>query len=261
MIKLVVSDVDGTMLDETERIPEEIRDLTELIARKNVLFTIASGREYSQVKELEKLLNIRIPIIMCNGTAARHKDHFLWCETIDHKALRQIVTKADAYDMSVVLSMPSGEFAYRKTEFVEKTILQYGRFGNILRITDDDWDNLSVQKILIMNEEEKPGYKEVLELLQTFDDCLTWTDFGTSLDIVPKGCTKASGVIRLSESLGIELSEVMALGDNYNDIEMLTEVGLGVAVNNAVDDLKASADYICKGKYIDGVIEAIDKFC
>lgn len=261
MIRLVICDVDGTMLDETERIPDKIGELSELIKRKKVLFTIASGREYSQVEELERVLDIQIPIIMCNGTAARSRMGFVWCESIPGPILRELVERADRHGMTVVLSMPDGEFAYRKTAFVEQTIREYGRFGNILVPSGDGWDQVSVQKVLIIDKEHGDGYGEILKFLEEYGEKVTWVDFGDSIDVVPKGCTKASGVRRLSEKLGIGLEEIMALGDSYNDMEMLAEVGLGVAVNNAVDSLKARADYTCEGTYIDGVIEAIDKFC
>lgn len=261
MIRMVVSDVDGTMLDETEKIPDRMKDLSELIQKKGILFTIASGREYSQVEELERILKIQVPIIMCNGTAARHKDSFAWCESIPAQTLQEIVENADRYGMTIILSMKDGEYAYRKTKFVEQTIREYGRFGKMLELPEQGWGRLSVQKVLIINKDHKEGYPNLLKLLEKHDRELTWVDFGDSLDIVPKGCTKASGLRRLSEKLGVGMDEVLALGDSYNDMEMLQEAGIGAAVNNAVDELKEKADYTCRGNYIEGVIEAIEKFC
>ena len=81
------------------------------------------------------------------------------------------------------------------------------------------------------------------------------------MDIVPKGCTKAAGVARLASILGIPEKESMAVGDSFNDQEMLKQAGVGVAVNNAVEKLKDTADYVCREKYLDGVMEAVEKFC
>ncbi|MBS6645861.1 MAG: HAD family phosphatase [Clostridiaceae bacterium] len=261
MVRLVISDVDGTILDETEHIPERIADLEKLIQKKKILFTIASGREYSQVRELEELLKIQIPVILCNGTAARSGDDFSWCESIPPDIVETIVDSADGYGMSVILSLPDKECVVRKTSFVEQTIEQYGRFGEILDLNGKGWPSVSVQKILIIERNNPRAYEKMLEILRRYESQITFVDFGGSIDIVPKGCTKASGVRKLSEKLGIDLAEVMALGDSYNDLEMLEIVGLGVAVNNAVDQLKSRADYICCEKYVDGVIEAIEKFC
>lgn len=261
MFRLVVSDVDGTMLDETERIPKQIGDLKKLIREKNVMFTIASGREYSQVEKLVDLLNIQIPVILCNGTAARSKDEFIWCDSIPADIVETIVGKADDYGMSVILSLPDRECVVRKTSFVKRTIEQYGRFGEVLDLKGRGWPSVSVQKILIIERDNSKSYEEILKILHHYEDRVAVINFGGSIDIVPKGCTKGSGVQKLSRKLGIALSEVMALGDSYNDLEMLETVGLGVAVNNAVDRLKEQADYICCEKYMEGVIEAIEKFC
>ncbi len=261
MIRLVVSDVDGTMMDETENIPYQISELKALIEEKGVLFTIASGREYSQIAELEELLEIKIPVIMCNGTAARNKSGYCWCETMNPEIAKYIIEKADQYGMTVILSMPDGEFAYRRTAFVEQTIKQFCRFGNTLSLKDKSWRELSIQKILIIDKDQHPEFKDLLLLLDTYKNDLTYVSFGTSIDIVPKGCNKASGIRKLAALLDINMNEIMAIGDGHNDIEMVRESGIGVAVNNAADELKACADYACSGKYIDGVMEAIRKFC
>lgn len=261
MIRLVISDVDGTMLDESEKIPSRICQLKELIQQKNILFTIASGREYSQIVKLEELIGIEIPIIMCNGTAARNKSGFSWCETLNPDIARFITEKADRHDMTVILSLPDGEFAYRKTAFVEQTMKQYGRFGNILSLKENEWQDISVQKILVIDKEQHSEFQELISLMDAYKNDLTYVSFGTSIDIVPNGCTKAAGIKRLAAMLGIEMDEIMAIGDGHNDIEMVQETGIGVAVNNAVDELKEFADYVCAEKYIDGVIEAIKKYC
>lgn len=261
MIKLVVSDVDGTMLDETEVISDKIQELADLIREKKVLFTIASGREYSQVEELERRLQIQVPIIMCNGSAARHGGKFVWCDAIPVQTAKEITELVDGQDMTVILSLPDAEYAYRRTPFVEKTIKTYGRFEKMLDIPGGDWREISIQKILIINDDGLCDFSELYRLLGKFESQLTWVDYGRSIDIVPKGCTKAAGVTRLAKILHIPTEHIMAVGDSYNDLEMLRQVGVGVAVNNAVEELKQTADYVCKQKYLDGVLEAVRHFC
>ena len=80
------------------------------------------------------------------------------------------------------------------------------------------------------------------------------------MEIVAEGCSKASGVERLIEYMNLTKDEVMAIGDHTNDIEIVSMVGLGVAVGNATPKLKEVADYVAKGEVEDGVIEAINKF-
>ena len=81
------------------------------------------------------------------------------------------------------------------------------------------------------------------------------------IEIMPQGINKAHSLELLCEKLGIRREEVMACGDNTNDAEMVIWAGLGVAVANAVDSLKAAADYVCSEERSYGVAEAIEKFC
>lgn len=79
-------------------------------------------------------------------------------------------------------------------------------------------------------------------------------------DVVAKGCTKAVGIDRIIEHYGIALEETMAFGDGGNDIAMLQHVGVGVAMGNAMDDVKASADYVTTSVDEDGIAVALRHF-
>ena len=80
------------------------------------------------------------------------------------------------------------------------------------------------------------------------------------MEIVAEGCSKASGLLHLMEYLGVTPEETMAIGDHTNDMEVIQMVGCGVAVANAVEQLKAVADYVTEGERADGVEEAINRF-
>ena len=73
--------------------------------------------------------------------------------------------------------------------------------------------------------------------------------------------TRPLGRFLLAQHLEIDLKDIMAIGDHQNDIEMLTEAGIGVAVGNATDEAKNSADFVAEGRCIDGVAEAVEKYC
>ena len=79
--------------------------------------------------------------------------------------------------------------------------------------------------------------------------------------IVNKNSTKASALQALSQYLDIKLENVLAIGDHQNDIEMLREAGVGVAVGNATEEAKKAADFVAQGRCIDGVEEAVKKYC
>lgn len=80
------------------------------------------------------------------------------------------------------------------------------------------------------------------------------------LEMMPKNISKSKSLSILSERLGISRQEVMACGDNTNDMKMLNWAGIGVAVANAVKPLKDIADYVAQAEHSFGVIEAVEKF-
>ena len=77
------------------------------------------------------------------------------------------------------------------------------------------------------------------------------------LEIIPPGVNKAKAVAELAQTLGVELSQVAALGDGENDVEMLKEVGLGIAMGNACDDAKAAAGWLTGTNDEGGVAQAV----
>ena len=80
------------------------------------------------------------------------------------------------------------------------------------------------------------------------------------LEFMPKGVTKAFGLSVLGEHLGIEAHEMMALGDEANDLSMINYAGMGVAMENATDGIKSAANFVTRTNQADGVAHAIQKF-
>lgn len=78
------------------------------------------------------------------------------------------------------------------------------------------------------------------------------------MEIMPKGVSKASAIKRIVERLGLTMDDVMAFGDAQNDIQMIKEVGVGVAMGNAMDEVKAVADYVCDTNENNGIGKTID---
>lgn len=254
--QLIVSDIDGTLLDESEKIPQtQVAELAQLIKEKNLNFTLASGREKTQVEELRKLLDIDLPILTCNGAAAYSGDAYLWADSIPVDLLQPLVKEADSLDMTVVFSLPEYECAYRRTDFVQETIKTYGRFHIPFPALTEDWSDISVQKVLLIDPHESG---RLADLLANLEGVLSIVNYNNrSADLTPANTSKAHGVARLAKHLGVDLDSVLVFGDSFNDVEMLQEAGFGVAVQNAVPTLKEIADYVSGKPYIDGVLEVL----
>ena len=133
------------------------------------------------------------------------------------------------------------------------------------RHTPDDnriaWDftnevPIAIHRISIRHNDPE----QVMRIAEKYNDLRVYSNSGETLfDIGPAEADKSKGVNELSELFGIPLSEIAAFGDDFNDIEMLKECGIGVAVANACAEAKSAADYVCASNDEDGVARWLEE--
>ncbi len=128
--------------------------------------------------------------------------------------------------------------------------------------TNEQWSKGKLEKISMIFDDVGMLYQRVSPLLDALETEYTVVRYGTrSCEIMAKDVSKGRAIVLLSEIVDIPLSQVLAIGDDENDIEMLTVSGFGVAVGNAVESARKAADYVCKAHNTEGgVIEAINRF-
>ncbi|WP_308242884.1 Cof-type HAD-IIB family hydrolase [uncultured Prevotella sp.] len=116
-------------------------------------------------------------------------------------------------------------------------------------------------KLLMTGEPElmQKGTEELLGIVGDKMDVFRSAPF--FIELVPKGIDKAQSLLRLLDKIGLTPNDMIAFGDGYNDLSMLKLAGMGVAMANAVDEVKAEADYVTLSNEEDGVAAAIEKFC
>lgn len=113
-----------------------------------------------------------------------------------------------------------------------------------------------------MDEARSGNIQEIRDRLEPFSNQYWITTFSNkAVELGPKGCNKATGMKELAALLGVGLSQVMACGDYRNDLEMISGAGYGVAVDNALPEIKEAADYVASKPYALGVVEAIEALC
>ena len=113
-----------------------------------------------------------------------------------------------------------------------------------------------VQALFKNREEKEQAFLEIKQIPGTEPTGA----LENNIEVNASGVNKGLGLLKLGELLGIERDEIMACGDGMNDLEMLKEVGFGVAMENAVQPVKDAADYITDSNENDGVAKAIEKF-
>lgn len=253
--------MDGTLIDRSERITPIFNELAELIQQHEIRFTIASGRCLDQVQIYIDTLGIAEPVIINNGAGARQSGVPLWDIYMNPMAVKKAILKADEMDMAIFMCTGDSETVYRHNAYIQREIDVFGRYNHFYIPLESEWPALKLEKLMI-TDPEKPGRLDrILPFFSAHSEELTVVQYDARhLDVMAKGVGKEKAVKRLAEHLNIPLSDVMAIGDSDNDLEMLLEVGTGVAVGNAKEHLKEFADFVCEASNTNGVIEAIRRF-
>lgn len=261
MIKLIVTDVDGTIVGKDEILHQEMIDYVKQLRARGIYYTIATGRVDGLVRDYVAALGITLPYAACNGGTLLREGRVLERKTIALADLRGAIEAADAMGMSVMYSVEGHERAYRETDYVRLQQVQYNRYHHPGGFTQRQWDTLSVDKVIVMAAVRDGSIGRIEDLLRDMPAEIGYKRYADkAIDILHAEATKEAGVRALAEMIGVPLHEVLFAGDDLNDIRSMKEAGIGVAVANAQPEAKAAADYITGQACYLGVMEAIDKF-
>jgi Cof subfamily protein (haloacid dehalogenase superfamily) len=136
-------------------------------------------------------------------------------------------------------------------------------FGVSGKVVGDDIFNppSNPTKLLVMTETGQDAIEMEAELKERFGDCLYVTrSLDNFVEMLNPEANKANGLRRLAEEMGVEMRDVMAIGDGENDVEMVKSAGVGVAMGNGADKIKAAADCVAPANDEDGVAWAVERY-
>lgn len=261
-IKMIVSDVDGTLVDRTERIPQALVEIVERCRRAGIVFALSTGRTNELAAPFIAALGITDPCVEANGAYIRQGDVCLLEHGFSVEPIRAVLYRAHHEGLTVTLADTRVERATRRTDYVREHQQIGGRFKELLPLESIHWSRDRFQKVMVMDEHRTGKIDAIRACLAAYADRYWITTYSDkAVELGPRGCNKASGVRELAGLLQIDMRHVMACGDFWNDFEMISQVGWGVAVGNALPELKAAARYVARGTYAQGVVEAIRALC
>ena len=260
-IRLVVTDLDDTLLSPDKEISEEAAEIIDGLEERGIKFTFITGRPPYAIERFAEKVRITAPVVACNGAMLvdRAAGTVFPQAALNPGPLLEILKDASGQGHTVLVLAGQTEYTLGETAWTRKRKeagreLPVARIENLLSAGD-------IYKVNIMEEKDAPPFDGILARILERKDDYSVSVYGKSgCEIVAKGVNKRTGLLKLCEQCGIPPESVLAIGDNENDIEMIRAAGTGAAVENAVKRVKESADYICKNSYTDGVIEAILKF-
>lgn len=265
--KLIVTDMDGTVLGGDHKITEEnMRALREADER-GVKVVFATGRFHDSAKEHVTFLEEVMPIVSSNGAIIKHPitNEVLYCNSIDKDISLKIVETLDNLDLSYQIYTDNEILQKYKTE-EEKIKMQdfiKNTFSDKTEIIfkkdlKEDIKDLNILKFNVVDFERPLLMKEARKEVEKIEGLEVTSSWNDNVEIMNAGSSKGNAVKFLCELLNIDKEEIIAFGDNYNDISMLEYVGMGVAMGNAEEDVKKIASYITDSNIESGVAKAID---
>jgi Cof subfamily protein (haloacid dehalogenase superfamily) len=274
--KMLVSDMDYTLLNKEKMVSERNREAITKAIEKGVHMVVATGRIYTSARVYAKLLGVSTPIIASNGAIIREAAFNNPMDT--EKTIYRNILPMEAVREMIRLSRKYGIFSHFFTEdtiYAERLVnvsMRYTEWNQFLGVEDQ-------VKIKIVDDIEKAVAEDKVQILksvvvdrdsgkiQRVRDSIEETGIVTvsqsmkdNLEVMNKGVTKGNAVKLLAEMYGIKREEIIAIGDNENDISMIQYAGMGIAMGNAEESLKSVANHITGDYQEDGVAEAIERF-
>lgn len=243
---LLISDMDGTLFADPQTIPKNNIDAIKYFTENGGLFTIATGRSQMSVRTYMEQLPINCPIISTNGAQiydlARGKRLF-FCECNNNLKKAAILTQQKFPHVSCFVSCGNVMYSPKVCtyhEIAERIECITSTIVNRLADIRDPWN-----KVLFFGEPEQVRaiYDFIKQMGDETFDVVMSADYIT--EMLPQNVNKGTALTKLCDILHVPVSQVYAIGDYYNDLQLLTKAGCSAAPKNAPQDIQDAVDYVC----------------
>lgn len=263
MIKMLVLDIDGTIYKNDYTASDKVKKTLSSLVADGIKVVLCTGRMYAATKFIARELGLNTPVICYQGGIVRdtfNDDITLLEKTMDVTLARDVIKELKKRDVFFNLYIDDVLMVEHDDELIRRYVdarnIEYKVIGNC-----DEIDLNGLNKILAIDNDINLIENLQKEMAQKYKDKLY------VIRSTPRFCefsgldaTKGNAVRFLAEKWGFKKEEIMACGDQDNDIEMLLASGTKVAMGNATDSLKIIADYVTDTVDNDGVVKAVAKF-
>ena len=283
MIKVIASDMDGTLLGDDHKPAPETLAAVQRACDSGIRFMIATGRNFPGAMAELKDCGLVCDYIVSSGAEVRNpRQQVVAVHPISMELCRTIYEEIKDYPISVTFCTDGNDYKIGTPEEIEESLMlqmhlffsdlpreelvQTETYQRIIRSTKtvSDMDELETAKVpiykLFLYSEDKGMLGELKQRLEQNKEIAVASSFPTNLEITDVKAQKGPVLKEYIESLGYTMDEVMALGDSLNDLSMIEmDFGVTVAMANAEPEVKDAAKYITKSNTEFGVAYAIDR--
>lgn len=260
---LIAVDLDGTLLTDNKTISRRTKTALYKAMEKGHHVVISTGRPYRASKAFYTELDLNTPIVNFNGAYVHHPLNPNW--GVFHSPLgldtaKHLIKTCEAYDL-VNIMVEVKDDVYIKNP--EPMALEAFAVGNPKIITGDINETLNDGPTCVLVQPLRENVSHLIkDLEEQHADAVqqrSWGEPWNIIEIIRPGINKAVGLHRVAEDLNIPAHHIIAFGDEDNDIDMLQYAGLGIAMGNAVDDIKKIANDVTATNEEDGIAQYLEK--
>lgn len=263
MIKMVATDIDGTILGESFKFSPAVVECIKKLSASGVKVVLVTGRMHLAAQKLAQKLGLTTPIVSYQGGMIKEQGEngrTLYQKTLDPQRAKEVITWAKENNVHINLYM--NDVLYVENDDIAIKRYTGERFIPYEVCNFDNIEIKNVNKILAIdfNDAQRvTGWVSALQIKMPELYIVKSTPY--FCEISNCEAKKSCAVEFLSKYWGIDKNEILAIGDQNNDIELLKSAGIAVAMGNATDELKTYADYITDTIDNDGFVKAVEKFC
>ena len=257
---LIISDVDGTLVDETWKISKENIDAARYFMENGGIFTYATGRQTPIAKEIVRQLEPNAPVICYNGAAIYDYSNqkYLWTSELNPSVeiiIDDVLANCDV--VNIEINTETGIYTLKD---IDKTVRRYEKFLPFFTMTDSaksvayPWFKL----VIVVNESNMPALRKYIASKPYFKDFQFSQSAPFLYEILNPGVNKGSALLQLKKIIG-DGYKIISLGDNENDIDLIKAADFGFAVATATPLLMAETKNIAAGLYDHALADIVNK--
>ena len=267
--KLVAIDMDGTLLNSQDQISERNKKALLKAIDNGVHVVLATGRIYKSALYYQRYIGLKSPIIACNGAIiSSSQDDIIFENFIDYNSLKEIIQLAEENEMYYHF-YDRDKFYYKTSKkeytsyykYYEENYISQGielvRFEDPSDIVDLNSSKYYKVVFIDNNPDKLYDFRKKLSLIKGISISKSWRN---NIEVMNESVSKGNAIKFLTNILNIDSSEVIAIGDNENDVSMFKISGLSVAMKNGDEIAKNHADVITDSNDEDGVAKVIEKY-
>ncbi|GGF93891.1 HAD family hydrolase [Paenibacillus aceti] len=263
-IRLIVSDLDGTLLSAAHTLPSSTAAAIREYIRQGGCFTLATGRPYITARPIIQQLGLNLPVILCNGAVvARSNGMTLARCGISLASLYDLLYAACQDGLDVLLFCGEEVWSLARSSNIVDYERKEGVTCSLISLHEIQQSSSEIEKAILLGpiEHSRRLFAEFADRSPAFHPSIAaFQSEDNYLELVPGQVSKGTALQQVATILDIPLDQVMAIGNQLNDLPMLQAAGIGVAVANSPEELRQAADYVCESSYSEGVLEAMEHY-